>query len=116
MKRDEFEHVMRAASRIVGQRDFLVVGSAAILGTYPDAVLPLAASRSDEADLAPFDDPTGAKSAAVEGSLGQLSQFHATYGYYADGVDLGRPRPQTAGRSGWSRSSHRAPNRAAHCV
>ena len=28
------------------------------------------ASRSEEADLAPFDDPTGEKSTAVEGSLG----------------------------------------------
>lgn len=93
MKRAELEHVLRAASQIVGQRDFLVVGSAAILGSYPDDVLPFAASRSEEADLAPFDDPTGEKSAAVEGSLGQLSQFHATFGYYADGVDFGTALP-----------------------
>ena len=70
MKREELEHVLRAASRIVGQRDFLVIGSAAILGTYSEDVLPRVASRSEEADLAPFDDPTGEKSAAVEGSLG----------------------------------------------
>lgn len=88
MKRAQLEHVLRAASQIVDQRDFLVVGSAAILGTYPDEALPLEASRSEEADLAPFDDPTGEKSAAVEGSLGQLSPFHATFGYYADGVDF----------------------------
>jgi hypothetical protein len=88
MKREELEHVLRAASRIVEQRDFLVIGSAAILGTYSEDVLPHAASRSEEADLAPFDDPTGEKSAAVEGSLGQLSAFHETYGYYADGVDF----------------------------
>jgi hypothetical protein len=59
VKRGELEHVLRAASRIVNQRDFLVVGSAAILGTYDDDVLPEEASRSDEADLAPFDDPDG---------------------------------------------------------
>lgn len=88
MKRKELEHVLRAASQIVDQRDFLVIGSAAILGTYDDDVLPIEASRSEEADLAPFDDPTGEKSAAVEGSLGQLSRFHATFGYYADGVDF----------------------------
>lgn len=93
MKRRELEHVLRAASRIVEQRDFLVIGSAAILGTYPDEVLPLEASRSEEADLAPFDDPTGEKSAAVEGSLGQLSQFHSMYGYYADGVDFATATP-----------------------
>jgi hypothetical protein len=39
-------------------------------------------------DLAPFNDPTGEKSAAIEGSLGQLSSFHEMYGYYADGVDF----------------------------
>ena len=88
MKRKELEHVLRAASQIVKQRDFLVIGSAAILGTYRDDVLPIEASRSEEADLAPFDDPTGEKSAAIEGSLGQLSQFHSTFGYYADGVEF----------------------------
>ena len=93
MKREQLEHVLRAASRVVEQRDFLVVGSAAILGSYPDEVLPVEASRSDEADLAPFDDPTGEKSAAVEGSLGQLSPFHAMYGYYADGVDFTTAAP-----------------------
>jgi hypothetical protein len=41
MKRRELEHVLRAASQIVAQRDFLVIGSAAILGTYSDEVLPL---------------------------------------------------------------------------
>ena len=38
MKRKELEHVLRAASQIVKQRDFLVIGSAAILGTYRDDV------------------------------------------------------------------------------
>lgn len=93
MKRAELEHVLRAASQILGQRDFLVIGSAAILGSYPDEVLPLAASRSQEADLAPYDDPTGEKSAAVEGSLGQLSPFHLMYGYYADGVEFSTATP-----------------------
>jgi hypothetical protein len=88
MKREELEHVLRAASLLVKQRDFLVIGSAAILGTYSEDVLPRAASRSEEADLAPFNDPTGEKSAAIEGSLGQLSSFHEMYGYYADGVDF----------------------------
>jgi len=80
--------VLRAASRIVQQRDFLVVGSAAILGSFDESALPVAATRSDEADLAPFDDPDGSKSLEVEGSLGQGSMFHATFGYYADGVDF----------------------------
>jgi len=89
VKREQLEHVLRAASRITNDRDILVIGSAAILGTYPDHMLPLEASRSDEADLAPFDDADGGKSMRIEVALGQGSQFHETFGYYADGVDLG---------------------------
>lgn len=89
MKRAKLEHVRRVASGVVDQRDFLVIGSAAILGTFEDDRLPIEASRSDEADIAPYNDPGGEKSVRVEGSLGQGSQFHATFGYYADGVDFG---------------------------
>ena len=60
----------RLPARIVNQRDFLVVGRAAILATFDDDRLPYGASRSDEADLAPYDDPDGQKSLQVEGSLG----------------------------------------------
>lgn len=88
MRREQLEHVLRAASRIVDERDFLVVGSAAVLGTFHDDELPIEATRSDEADLAPYNDPDGEKSLMVEGSLGQGSQFHTTFGYYADGVDF----------------------------
>jgi len=88
VKRQQLEHVLRAASTIVAERDFLVVGSAAVLGTFDDDQLPFEATRSDEADLAPYNDPDGEKSLLVEGSLGQGSQFHATFGYYADGVDF----------------------------
>jgi hypothetical protein len=80
--------VLRAASRITGDRDLLVVGSAAILGTYDEDALPPAATRSDEADIAPFEDSDGSRSMAIEGSLGSGSMFHGTYGYFADGVDL----------------------------
>ena len=62
--------------------------SAAILGTFPDDVLPVLATRSDEADLASFDDPLGRKSAMIEGSIGAGSTFHSTFGYFADGVGL----------------------------
>lgn len=88
MRREQLEHVLRAASRIVDERDYLIVGSAAALGSFDDDQLPLEASRSDEADLAPYNDPDGEKSLLLEGSLGQGSQFHATFGYYADGVDF----------------------------
>ncbi len=62
MKRAQLEHILRAASRVVDERDFLVVGSAAALGTFDDDQLPPEASRSDEADIAPYNDPDGTKS------------------------------------------------------
>lgn len=88
MKREQLEHILRAASRVVDERDFLVIGSAAILGTFDEDQLPNEATRSNEADIAPYNDPSGEKSQMVEGSLGQGSQFHASFGYYADGVEF----------------------------
>jgi hypothetical protein len=49
VKREQLEHILRAASRIVDERDFLVAGSAAVLGTFGDEELPYEATRSDEA-------------------------------------------------------------------
>jgi hypothetical protein len=88
MRRSEREHVLRAASRAVGLREFLVIGSASILGTYPESALPMEATRSDEADLAVFEDPVGEIATEIEGAIGELSPFHATYGYYGQGVDV----------------------------
>jgi hypothetical protein len=88
LKQEQLDHVLRAAARIIGAPDLLVIGSAAILGSFADALLPAAATRSAEADLAPFDDPDGSLSMAIEGSLGSGSPFHERFGYFADGVDL----------------------------
>ena len=88
MTRAELEHVLRAASQILGERDLLVIGSAAILGTFPESLLPGDATRSDEADLASFDDDDGAKATTIEGAIGELSPFHRANGYYGQGVNL----------------------------
>ena len=88
MRREQLEHVLRAASTIVGERDVLVIGSQAVLGTIPDADLPMEATTSIEADLAFFDDPADAKADQVDGAIGELSRFHEMYGYYAQGVSV----------------------------
>lgn len=88
MRRVELEHVLRAASRALEEPDLLVVGSASILGTFPEKMLPLAATRSDEADLASFDDDDGAKATQLDGAIGELSPFHQTNGYYGQGVGI----------------------------
>ena len=86
MKRHQLEHVLRAASRIVEERDILVIGSQSILGSVSDERLPPEASASIEVDVTFFDDPDDAKSDAIDGAIVELSPFHETFGYYAQGV------------------------------
>jgi len=89
VRRAQLEHVLRAASTIVGERDIVVLGSQSILCSIADEQLPDEATTSIEADLAFFDDPGDAKADAVDGAIGELSSFHETYGYYAQGVSIG---------------------------
>jgi hypothetical protein len=89
MTREQLAHVLRAAARIAGDPNILVVGSQAILGSYSEDELPEVAWMSIEADLAFFDDSSEpAKSDEVDGSIGELSMFHEEFSYYAQGVDL----------------------------
>lgn len=88
MNREQLEHLVRAASRIVGDADIIVLGSQAVLGTRDADGLPAEATMSIEADLAFLDDPDEEKSDLVDGGIGELSTFHETFGYYAQGVSL----------------------------
>jgi hypothetical protein len=88
VRRAELEHVLRAASAILGERDLLVIGSASVLASFPEDRLPVEASRSREADLAPLDDPDDARADLIDGAIGELSLFHDTFGYYAQGVSV----------------------------
>lgn len=82
MKRSELEHLIRAAGRIARARELVVIGSQAILGQFPDA--PASLCRSMECDLYPRSKPELADK--VDGAIGEGSQFHEQYGYYAQGV------------------------------
>lgn len=85
MKREQLEHLLRAAGNVSGSRRLIVVGSQSILGQHPyDA--PRRATLSREADLIPIDAPEAAD--AISGVLGELSTFDETFGYHADGVGL----------------------------
>jgi hypothetical protein len=88
VRRAELEHVLRAASAILGERDLLVIGSASVLASFPEDRLPVEASRSREADLASFDDPDDARADLIDGAIGELSLFHDTFGYYVQGVSV----------------------------
>jgi len=82
MKRRDLEHLIRAAADIADDDEIVVIGSQAILGQYPDAPAELCVST--EADVYPKNRPDRAD--LIDGSIGEGSPFHATYGYYAQGV------------------------------
>jgi len=116
MTRAALEHILRAASAIANERDFVVIGSQAVLGQYPSA--PDRLLVSIEVDLYPRYAPE--KSDLVDGAIGELSAFHETFGYYAHGVDettatlpAGWPErlvpvqsENTAGATGWCLEVH----------
>jgi hypothetical protein len=87
MTRDQLEHILRAAHDISEEYDFIIVGSQSVLGQFPNA--PDSLVYSMEADIYPLRDPD--KADLIDGSIGEYSRFHDTYGYYAQGVS-----PKTA--------------------
>jgi hypothetical protein len=85
--------IIRAAADASGRDDIVIIGSAAVLGQFPDA--PEAMQLTPEADVFPRDAPELA--GLIDGSLGELSAFHDSFGYYAHGVG-----PETArAPAGW---------------
>ncbi len=88
MRRAELAHVLRAASDVTRELEFLAVGSAAILGSYDDRSLPAAATRSREGDITPYRIQDPEIIDRIEIYLGEGSRFGETYGYFADAVDL----------------------------
>lgn len=87
MNRAELEHLLRASSGTTGEKDFIIIGSQSVLGKHPDA--PRELRRSMELDIYARHRPE--LRVEIERSLGELSQFSETYGYFADGVG-----PETA--------------------
>jgi len=82
MHRQQLEHIIRAAAGITGASEFVIVGSQALLGQFPQA--PDELLTSIEADVFSLRDP--ADSDLIDGSIGEGSPFHQTFGYYAHGV------------------------------
>jgi hypothetical protein len=116
MTREQLEHVIRAAAVIADDDEIVIIGSQAILGQFPDA--PASLRVSVEVDVYPRHHPERAD--LVDGSIGELSPFHDTYGYYAQGVgpntavlpDGWEDRlvpvhgPATRGATGWCLEIH----------
>lgn len=95
VNREQLAHVLRACD-IGRDPSIVVVGSQAILGSYDEDELPRAATASMEVSVAFLDDPDEVKADAVDGAIGELSQFHQTYGLRRPGSDS-RARGAAAG-------------------
>ena len=82
MNREDLEHLIRAAATVTNEYEFVILGSQSILGPIPNP--PAELKMSAEADMYPLN--AEEKSIEIEGSLGEGSPFHETFGYYAQGV------------------------------
>jgi hypothetical protein len=82
MKKQEVDHVLRAAGRTTGEKQFIIIGSQSLHGKYPD--LPDSLVRSFEVDLMASKNADRTKWLNV---IGVYSPFHESFGYYADPVD-----------------------------
>ena len=116
MKRDQLEHVVRAAAQIADDEELIIIGSQAVLVQFPLA--PAALLASNEVDLYPKNRPERAD--LIDGTIGELSPFHDTFGYYAHGVDsstatlpigwegrlLALRNANTRGATGWCLEIH----------
>jgi hypothetical protein len=86
MRRDELEHIIRAAGAIINDKHLIIVGSQSILGQYPSS-LPSLVTRSVEVDILPMGDSIERKGDVIEGALGEGSPFWEVFGIWAHGVD-----------------------------
>jgi hypothetical protein len=117
MNRLQLEHIIRAAGSIADDREIIVLGSASIVGQFPD--FPEDLLLSVEADVFPKNKPH--MSDVIDGSIGELSPFHQAFGYYAHGVGVetannlpdgwdqrlvALSNPKTEGVTGWCVEIH----------
>ncbi|HEX6764462.1 MAG TPA: DUF6036 family nucleotidyltransferase [Polyangiaceae bacterium] len=84
MKKRQLDHLLRAAGRITGEEQFVIIGSQSLHGKHPDLVDDIVASA--EADLIA---KRNVGRAELLNAIGQDSPFHEEFGYYADPVEEG---------------------------
>jgi hypothetical protein len=91
MQRNEVDHVLRAAASVTGHKTFVLIGSAALIARIKGPT-PAGMLMTQEVDIYAFEvDNVEELSDIIDGSIGQNSPFHSTFGFFADGVS-----PETA--------------------
>jgi hypothetical protein len=115
MKKQQLDHVLRAAGRITGLKEFVIIGSQSLHAKYPD--LPDDIVQSAEVDLIAANVPDRTE---WLNAIGVHSPFHESFGYYADPVDeasailpagwkdrlVSLPPGDTGGVRGWCLDPH----------
>jgi hypothetical protein len=99
MRRDQLEHLLRAASTITDDPNVIVFGSQAILGSFAEQLLPPEATFSVEADFTFFNDSDDDKS---DGAIGELSMFHETLASTHKAFPSRQPYCHSAGKTALS--------------
>jgi hypothetical protein len=84
--REQFAHAVRAAGAILATEELLVIGSQALHASTAEP-LPEEAARSVEVDIGALHDPSAEMADLIDGSIGEASMFHGTFGYFAQGID-----------------------------
>lgn len=82
MNINQLEHIIRAASSITDRYELIIFGSQAILATISNG--PKELYFSEEADVCIPDSEKLVD--LIDGSIGEGSPFHETFGYYAQGI------------------------------
>ena len=82
MTRRELEHALRAVADLTGETTLIIIGSQAILGTFPEA--PSEMLVSQEVDIFTPEKPETAE--FISGAFGADSPFDQTHGFQIDGV------------------------------
>ncbi len=82
MKKQQLDHILRAAGDITGQKQFVIVGSQSLHGKHPDIADDI--MMSVEVDLFASKKPDATE---LLNEIGVDSPFHITHGFYADPID-----------------------------
>ena len=82
MTRDQLEHALRAVQTVTGESEFVIIGSQAVLGQFPDAPEELLVSQ--EIDIYAPGKPEA--SDLIQGACGEHTDFPRTHDFYVDGV------------------------------
>lgn len=95
MNLEQFHHGIRAAREVLRHQGasgaLVIMGSQSILASYSAMVLDSALMMSAEVDILPIAadrDEVNRLSDHLDGSLGQESHFHESFGFHVDGISI----------------------------